>query len=609
MRHRISFCGSILCVLAALSACGGAPTGAANQDSVPAAPRLANLVFASSQPAPLRPAFEQGITDFAVDVPLGVESTTVTATAVDPAARVDIASVASGTGVASGTVALALGTTEVTVTVTADGGATASYVVRVTRGGELAQQAYLKASNTDAYDFFGSTLALSGDTLAVGAFGEDSKAVGSGGDQSDNTARSAGAVYVFTRSAGVWTQEAYLKASNTDSSDNFGWSVALSGDTLAVGAARETSNAVGSGGDQSDNSAREAGAVYVFTRSAGVWTQEAYLKASNTDSSDIFGSTLALSGDTLAVGAIGEASNAVGSGGDQSDNSAPYAGAVYVFTRSAGVWSQEAYLKASNTDTSDTFGSTLALSGDTLAVGAERESSKAVGSGGDQSDNGVGNAGAVYVFTRSAGVWTQEAYLKASNTEAGDHFGVSVALSGNTLAVGAGREASKAVGSGGDQSDNSARNAGAVYVFTRSAGVWTQEAYLKASNTNAYDFFGSTLALSGDTLAVGAFGEASNAVGSGGDQGDNSAEAAGAAYVFTRSAGVWTQRAYLKASNTDEEDSFGTYVALSGNTLAVGAQGERSNAVGSGGDQSDNSAEEAGAVYVFAPALRGVTVQ
>ncbi|RLB47386.1 MAG: integrin, partial [Deltaproteobacteria bacterium] len=347
------------------------------------------------------------ITAFAVDVPLVVESTTVTATAVDPAAHVDIESVASGTGVASGTLTLALGTTEVRVTVTADGG-TASYVVRVTRAGELAREAYLKASNTDTRDFGGS-VTLSGDTLAVGAAYESSNALGSGGDQSDNSVLLAGAVYVFTRSGGVWTQQAYLKGSDTDAGDRFGASVALSGDTLAVGAWGEASNAVGSGGDQSDNSASRAGAVYVFTRSAGVWTQQAYLKASNADREDFFGGSVTLSGNTLVVGAWGEDSNALGSGGDQSDNSAPYAGAVYVFTRSAGVWTQQAYLKASNTDAFDRFGGSVTLSGNTLAVGAAQEASNAVGSGGDQSDNSASRAGAVYVFTPAlAGVAEQQ---------------------------------------------------------------------------------------------------------------------------------------------------------------------------------------------------------
>jgi trimeric autotransporter adhesin len=189
----------------------------------------------------------------------------------------------------------------------------------------------LKASNTGVDDYFGDSVALSGDTLAVGASGEGSAAQGVGGDQANNTASDSGAVYVFQRSGTTWLQEAYLKASNTGAGDLFGTSVALSGDTLAVGAFREDSGARGVGGDQDDNSASDSGAVYVFRRSGTVWQQEAYIKASNTGADDYFGYSVALSGDTLAVGAPYEDSAAQGVGGDQTDNTASDSGAVYIF--------------------------------------------------------------------------------------------------------------------------------------------------------------------------------------------------------------------------------------------------------------------------------------
>src|SRR6478735_9276089 len=195
---------------------------------------------------------------------------------------------------------------------------------------QLVQQGYLKPSNTNADDLFGFNVALSGDTLVVGAPQEGSNATGVNGNQADNSAPNSGAVYVFTRAKGVWTQQAYLKASNTGAGDQFGVNVALVGDTLAVGAYGEASNATGVNGDQTDNSAPNAGAVYVFTRTAGVWTQQAYLKASNAGG--LFGYGLAVVGDTLAVGAPFEGSNATGVNGNQIDTSAPNAGAVYVFT-------------------------------------------------------------------------------------------------------------------------------------------------------------------------------------------------------------------------------------------------------------------------------------
>ena len=164
-------------------------------------------------------------------------------------------------------------------------------------------------------------------------------------------------------------QQAYLKASNTEMNDSFGASVAVSGDTLVVGAPYEASNATGVNGNQADNSAAYAGAAYVFTRSGGIWSQQAYLKASNTGASDFFGWSVAVSGDTLVAGAYGEASNATGVNGSQADNSAAYAGAAYVFTRSGGIWSQQAYLKASNTGASYFFGWSVAVSGDTQVAG------------------------------------------------------------------------------------------------------------------------------------------------------------------------------------------------------------------------------------------------
>ncbi|MEP6959306.1 MAG: FG-GAP repeat protein, partial [Nitrospirota bacterium] len=273
-------------------------------------------------------------------------------------------------------------------------------------------------------------------------------------------------VITATFNAGLppFAQQAYIKASNAQANDAFGESVALSGDTLIVGADSEASNATGINGNQADNSAPNSGAVYVFTRTNGVWTQQAYLKASNTNAQDEFGHSLDFSGDTLVVAAHGEASKATGVNGDQTDNTAPDSGAVYVFTRTNGVWTQQAYIKASNTDAGDEFGDTKALSGDTLAVGAV-EASCATGINGDQTNNNCPAAGAVYVLTRTAGVWTQQAYIKASNTDAGDNFGQYVVVSGNTFAVTAQYEASKATGINGNQLDNSAPISGAAYVF------------------------------------------------------------------------------------------------------------------------------------------------
>ncbi len=462
------------------------------------------------------------------------------------------------------------------------------------------QQAYLKASNTEANDYFGISVDISGDTLVVGAYNEDSNAVGVNGNQANNLALDSGAVYVFTRNGGVWSQQAYLKASNAEAYDYFGATVDISGDTLVVGAYGEDSNATGSNGNQLNNTVIDSGAVYVFTRSGSTWSQQAYLKASNTDAYDYFGGDVSLSDNTLAVGAYGEDSNTAGVNGNQSDNSAGSSGAVYVFTRSGSTWSQQAYVKASNAESYDYFSFySLSLADDTLVVGAPYEDSISTGVNGDQADNSLPYSGAVYVFTRSGSTWSQQAYIKASNAEMEDNFGGNVSISGDTLAVSAVYEDSNATGVNGNQTDNLDETSGAVYVFTRSGSTWSQQAYIKASNTDAYDYFGIDLSVSGDILAVGATGESSNAIGVDGNQANNSELYSGATYIFTRTGTNWYQHSYLKASNAGAGDAFGVSLSLSGNTVVVAANGEAGSATGVNGNQADNSASDSGAAYVF----------
>ena len=240
---------------------------------------------------------------------------------------------------------------------------------------------------------------------------------------------------------------------------------------MAVGAAHENSNATGINGDQNDNSAGQAGATYIFVRIGTTWSQQAYVKASNTDAGDLFGARVALEGDTLVVTAFSEASSATGINGDESDNSASGAGAAYVFVRNNTTWSQQAYLKASNTDANDLFGESAAISGDNVVVGANFEGSNATGIGGDQNNNSAPHAGAAYFFVRNGSIWSQQAYLKASNTGPGDRFGDSIALSGDTAVVGALLEASRATGIDGDKTDNTAQNAGAAYIFNGLGGA------------------------------------------------------------------------------------------------------------------------------------------
>ncbi len=435
--------------------------------------------------------------------------------------------------------------------------------------------------------------------------------------------------------SGLWSRQAYIKASNTDGGDIFGWSVAMDNDTLVVGAVNEDSAATGINGDQSDDNAPDSGAVYVFVRDgAGLWSQQAYIKASNSQSGDKFGWSVAIDGDTLAVGTFGEDSSATAVNGDQSDNSASDSGAVYIFVRDAAQnWSQQAYIKASNSDSDDFFGRSLALAGNTLAVGAFGEDSASAGINGDELDNsafgrdpitdqldlrGCG-AGAAYVFTRGTdNAWSQEAYVKASNADAGDCFGISVALSGTTLAVGANQEESFASNINGDEDGSVFLLVGAAYVFVVDEDrQWSQQAYIKNSQPQHAEYFGLGVALVGDTLAVSAPAECSvsNGINSVPMRGSNDEWCAdpalvlgeGAVFLFVRdSTEIWSQQAYVKASNNEVDgldglQSFGDRLVLSSDTLAVAAPGECGISTGINGDQSQDCPGRShwGAVYIF----------
>lgn len=319
-----------------------------------------------------------------------------------------------------------------------------------------------------------------------------------------------------------WTQQAELTASDGETRDGFGFSVAISGSTVVVGAAGHT---VGSNLQQ--------GAAYVFVESDGTWTQQAELTASDGAANDYFGNSVAMSGSTVVVGV---AEHRVGSN--------PAQGAAYVFTENGGTWSQQAELTASDGTAGDGFGQSVAVSGSTVVVGAPW---RTVGSNLQQ--------GAAYVFGESGGTWSQQAELRASDGAPYDLFGSSVAVSGGAAAVGA-----------WDRTVDSQTAQGAAYVFAESGGTWSEQAELTASDGAADDLFGWSIAISGSTTVVGAY---QHKVGSNLYQ--------GAAYVFAENGGMWSQQAELTASDGAEGDEFGWSVAVSSNTAVGAAPGGNSN--------------------------------
>jgi hypothetical protein len=429
----------------------------------------------------------------------------------------------------------------------------AAYVF-VRRGDAWAQQAYVKASNPGQSDLFGMNVALSadGNTMAVSAPWERSAATGVNGNQDDDSLPQAGAVYVFTRSGDSWQQQAYVKASNTGhrdaDGDQFGFSVALSGDgnTMAVGAATEDSATTGIGGDQTNDAAASAGAVYVFARTGSTWAQQAYVKGSNTEAGDLFGYDVSLSDDGNTLVAAGYDEDGPGRGVNVDEgNGGNGSGAIYVFNRTGANWRQNAYLKGSRSEGNDALGFSVAISADggTIVAGAADEACLVGGvnvEGCDKDkpeDASGGSAGAAYVWVRNGDTWTEEAFLKASNPDLQDWFAVNLAVSGdgNTVLVGAPMEDSRGRGvNNGEQQDDSATESGAAYLFTRSGTTWSQQAYIKADSAEEFDEFGISVAVSGDgrRLAIGARMEGGGVAGINGNQNDNSMPEAGAVYVW-----------------------------------------------------------------------------
>ena len=374
----------------------------------------------------------------------------------------------------------------------------AAYVFTRDASGAWTEQAKLRASDPAVQDYFGYSVAVAGDTVIVGSA------------LHSTSVQRSGAAYVFTRDAsGTWTEQAKLVAADAGVGDAFGYSAAVSGDTVVIGSY------------QDDDTADFSGSAYVFKRAAGVWSRRTIFRASHAEEQDRFGTSVSVSGETVVVGARGE------------DDVGSDSGAAYVF--SVPFLGTESTLTASPSSGADNFGAEVAISGDTALVGAWTD------------DVGQGPNGSVFVFRRgTSGTWTHTAKLTASDPAQRDHFGEHIAVSGDSAIVGAYRH------------PNNGLFEGAAYVFHRGAsGAWTREAKLTASDAAEGDQFGWSVAISGDTAIVGAFRD------------ENSV---GAAYVFRRdAAGTWTQTAKLTASDGGAFDVFGYSVAISGDTIVVGA--------------------------------------
>lgn len=368
--------------------------------------------------------------------------------------------------------------------------------------------------------FGSSSVALDGDTLVVGSAGEASSARGVNGDQTDNSAPYAGAVYVFVRNGSTWSQQAYIKASNTDSYDYFGIAVTVFEDTLAVGATHEQSRARGINGDQNDNLGdHSVGAAYVFVRNGTTWSQQAYLKASNAEEGDFFGYGMSIYQDTVVIGAYVESSNATGVNGNQADNSSFASGAAYVFVRNGTTWSQQIYLKGAGIYGAQ-FGQSISVFGDTVAISSlaggqvdifvrnqeSWEHQASISGAGyyrnvtvalvadkllfrdrlDPQLNTLGYYGEekAYLYTRTGTTWNLEQVIQPPVTDFADDFGSSLAMTADTILIGASGEDSSATGINGSMTDNQALNAGSAFIFSNTPASTPQCAGLSQEAEN-----------------------------------------------------------------------------------------------------------------------------
>lgn len=423
---------------------------------------------------------------------------------------------------------------------------------------EIVQRDFIKAFNPDSSDQFGIGIAFSGNTLVVGATFEDSAGGGPDGNPSSNNSSNSGAVYVFVRTQNTWEQQAYLKASNVGAGDQFGAAVDVDGDFLVIGSPHEATDTPGINPQPNDR-AGSSGAAYIFQRIDDRWLEVAFLKPSRVTNSGNFGARVGISDNTVVVSAPRNDSPSLRS-----------VGSAFVFVRQGGVWEQQAELFASNPDSNDFFGSSMAVDQDTIVIGSPGEDSSASVVNGDQSNDSIfRDFGAAYVFSREGNQWAQQAYLKAPNSFRNSFFSDSVSISGDIIAVGAPR--SSFLGAG----------AGDVYLFRRNAaGNWRFIDFPSRSQTQTNVRFGRAVSLQDSFLAVTYSSAAVNFVD----------------YFLIDEVSVPLGSAEVPNANTN---GFGFSVAADSSGLFVSNISQSSGIPGVNGDESDTSAPGSGAVYFF----------
>jgi len=414
-----------------------------------------------------------------------------------------------------------------------------------------AQLVKLAAPDRVSSDYFGSSVAISGDYAVVGAQQEDHDTYGT-----TNFLTNAGSAYIFRNNNGTWQEVQKVVPSDRAANDFFGSAVAIDGDYIAVGAYQQDTDA------GSANTLNNAGAVYIFKRSGSTWTQIRKIVPIDRQIDDLFGQTIALKDGWLIVGAKRHSYDLSGS------NYAQFAGAAYIFGKDVGGtdnWGQVQKLVSTSRGPFYYYGTGVAINNQYAVVGEP---------GGD-----VSKAGAAYIYENNAGTWTFMQRVVASDKANFDEFGHAVAVQGNYVFVSAPKD---------DFVSPTATDAGSVYVFKLNSGTWTQQASkLLAADRTKNNFLGFSLAVDGTNLVAGAYGQ-NRPVGATTPTVSN----AGACYIFRDSSSIWVPAQKIVASDRASSDYFGYSVGMSGDFLISGAYKDDSPITG-------DSNTDAGSIYIF----------
>jgi hypothetical protein len=400
----------------------------------------------------------------------------------------------------------------------------AAYIFK-NNGGTWSEIQKIVASDRTSVDYFGISVAISGDYAIVGASSEDQDANGG------NTVNNAGAAYIFKNNAGTWSEVQKIVSSYRGTSYLFGGSVDISGDYAIVGSFGDKQDSTGL------NILDNAGAAYIFKNDAGTWIEVKKLVNLDRETGDNYGISVGISGDYAIVSARYEDEDANGG------NTINGAGSAYIYKNNTGIWSHVQKIVASDRESGDLFGTSLDISGDYAIVGVELDEHDLTGG------NMLERAGSAYIFKNNAGTWSEVQKIVASDRDDFDFFGKSVAISADYAIVGANGEDQDANGG------NTQSSAGSAYVFENIAGTWSEVQKIVTSDRAVLDNFGTSVAISGDYAILSAPFEEQDA------NGGNTISEAGSAYIFKNSC--------LAPSGTDVQVACNSYTWIDGTTYTL----------------------------------------